>query len=164
MGKRRYGKGPRKAYLKRFAADNIHTGSTRVDRTWLENSVENAEKHKHGELIQGEGLPDLWFGGPTPRSVVLGKLNEAKNALEQGPRFQKLSDWKYAVLLNTKKQEVRMYFYVNEYFIVELDKYLEKIRRSTIFHNKEKLLAAYKMGVITWVETHKNTPSVVASG
>lgn len=148
--------GMRKAYLKRFAGDQVKPrGGQKADRTWLLNAQESAEKQKVGEFQQmdADGFPvaELWHGGVTPRSTVIKRLEEQQIA--QGTRFQRIIQWNYVALIKTKKQELRMYFQGNEFLLVEMDLFLEKVRRSTVFNDKKKLLSAFKMKALTWVES-----------
>ena len=145
----------RKAYLQRFAADNIHTGPKKANYVWLQNSQENAEQLRRGELMffdaNGKHVGDGWISGPNPRKVVQENL-EVQRVL-QSTRFQRVEEFNHIALIKTKKQELRLYFSGGDHFLMEINHVVNSVKRSIIFKDKKKLLRAYDMGVITWVES-----------
>lgn len=145
----------RKAYLQRFAANNVHTGPMRANYIWLQNKQEHAEKMRQGELMffdkDGKHIGDGWISGPNPRKVVKERLKVQK--LMQSTRLQRVEEFNHIALVKTKKQELRLYFSGGEHFLMEINHVVNKVKRSTIFKDKKKLLRAYDMGVVTWVES-----------
>jgi hypothetical protein len=156
MGKR---KGPRKAYLKRFAADNIHIRPRRQPGKGLAwqhhvNKMEFAENTKRGELPQfsedGYYVGEMWYAGKNPRLAVLDNI-EAQQKEAEASFLERMLKWLNVALLKTKKQELRLYFDGCQYVLVEMDLFLNKFKRSIIYTNKDKAIRAYKMKAVVWV-------------
>ena len=158
MGKR---KGPRKAYLKRFAADNVRARGYNAPQWGIQElSTERAEKMKTGEFVQRNeegsvvtqnGKPvELWYGGKNPRLAVLDKLEEYR--LEQSTLHQRMTKYNHIALLKTKNQEVRLYFSGQESILVEIDWYFEKAKRSVVYRDRKKAIRAFKMKAVCWVD------------
>lgn len=146
----------RKAYLSRYAADQIHVrGKNKPSWHIFENRQENAEKLRHGEIMffdeNGKHVGDGFFGGPNPRKVVLERLEAQK--LIQSTRLQRIEEFNRVTLIKTKKQELHLYFSGSDHFLMEMDHMRGRVRRSTVFKNKKKLLDAYSMNCLTWVES-----------
>lgn len=174
-------KGLRQAYLKRFAANNVHTKG-RIDQEKMNTDPWYAYNERAATIGAKEMVRfESWVERGEPMIAVAetkvddvpchphktvytrGKGNELNSSvprvwtlakLYQGNlRMQQQVRCNYVDLFRHPHGGIRMFFTIDSFMFVEINTQRNIERRSKTYPSRSRAMSAFKLGTITWLKS-----------